>query len=192
MFFRENTHSLAPKRHKDVAQTIRKSFGLDPLIWSEQVASTRTFDEVVVLIDQILGTVWPEIAWCVAGAERGTNMTFHDFHAVFNTSIHRVIIRLYILDADIELLAKLQEIVAFEFWRIIASQTRGLEACNFQIFLQQDVCVSSLSGGNAIQEIRLLVNRKEIIFLMLITHRNCICEINTDVSAHVLFRRLAC
>ena len=170
MFFRENTHSLAPKRHKDVAQTIRKSFGLDPLIWSEQVASTRTFDEVVVLIDQILGTVWPEIAWCVAGAERGTNMTFHDFHAVFNTSIHRMIIRLYILDADIELLAKLQEIVAFEFWRIIASQTRGLEAGNFQIFLQQDVCVSSLSGWNAVQKIRLLINRQEIIFLLLIAH----------------------
>ena len=76
------------------------------------------------------------LSWRVAGAERSTNMTFHDFNAVFNTSIHRMIVRLYILDADVELLAKLQEIVAFEFWRIIASQTRGLEAGNFQIFLQ--------------------------------------------------------
>jgi len=166
MFFRQNTHSLAPKRHKNVAQTIRKSFGLDALIWSEHVASTRTFDEVVVLIDQILGTVWPEIAWCVAGAERSTNMTFHDFNAVFNTSIHRMIVRLYILDADIELLAKLQEIVAFEFWRIIASQTRGLEAG-----MEARICetrVSSSAGSHA--QVSEACSMKQLSLLFIVIH----------------------
>jgi len=166
MFFRQNTHSLAPKRHKNVAQTIRKSFGLDALIWSEHVAGTRTFDEVVVLIDQILGTVWPEIAWCVAGAERSTNMTFHDFNAVFNTSIHRMIVRLYVLDADIELLAKLQEIVAFEFWRIIASQTRGLEAG-----MAARICetrVSSSAGSRA--QVSEACSMKQLALLFIVIH----------------------